>query len=155
MLKRSPNGGIKAGADLHGDSQYFTIHSVINHTAGDFGDGDGEKNLQVLAEIIQQKVNLQHISVKSEVVDLSDAGERSFYGFGTNFNQAGTTVYTIKFLTEQPDFLSADVLLAMADDVDVPVATTVPATGGNVVVDAYSTDDAAAKNLSVTVFEEL
>lgn len=150
-MTHQANGGIFDGANLGVNSDFVTITTVIAHADGNFGAGTTPTaNLEKLMEKIQLLVNVKYIHVSSAVVDLSDAGARAVAGLGTNFNQAATTVYTIKFMTEQAGFLAG--LAAALDGVAVPVPTTgVPHATAAATLSAYETSDAAEKNIAVVI----
>lgn len=147
------NGGIFNGADLGVNSDFFVIKTVIGHATGNYGVATSDsRNLEILMEQVQQKINVKYISVASAVVDLSVAANAAAAGLGTNFNQAGTTVTTIKFMTEQAGFLTAASLAALIQGFAVANPTVgVPSSAGPVTLSAYETASASLKNISVTV----
>ena len=157
-MSRSPNGGVFSPADLMANSDFVTIYSVIGHATGDFGDvavPSDAQNLEKLIEMVTTKINVKYIKVSSAVIDLSDAGQRAIYGLGTGFNQAATTVYTVKFMTEQTKFLTAASLAALIEGVTVPNAKlAVPHNVAPADQTAYNTLSAAEKNI-VIAFNDL
>lgn len=157
MERNNPNGGVKNGADITGDAQFYTIHTVIAHEAGDNGVADNaSRNLIRLSEAIRMRVNMHYIHVSAEELDLSDADVRGALGLGTNFNQADTVVYTVKFAAEQSGCLKVADLVALLQGQATPFVTVdVPAQGGDVDISTYDLENAATKNLSVLVFENL
>lgn len=154
-MSRSPNGGVFSPANLQADSDFVVINTVIGHATGDFGDvlvPSNAQNLEKLIEMIMTKVNVKYIKVSSAVVDLSDAGVRAVYGLGTGFNQAATTVYTIKFMSEQTKFISTAIINALIEGVAVVNPTlAVPHNAAPADQTAYNTASAAEKNIVVTV----
>lgn len=155
---RSPFGGVRNGADITGDAEFVTIYTVLAHQTGDYGSTvTAKRNLMRLMELIQQKVNVNYIHVSSAVVDLSDADTRTFYGLGTNFNQAATTMYTIKFIVEQSGFISESIINELIDGVVMPFETAgVPITGPSTAdLDTFDVDGAATKNVNVIVSADL
>lgn len=95
------NGGIGAKEALTGDMEFFTINTVNTLEEGAWGaSNSGKRNLIKLVEALSMGAQPVLVSVTSAVVDLSVAGTRTFYGLGSNFNQASTTVYTFKFAVE-------------------------------------------------------
>lgn len=147
------NGGIFNGADLGVNSDFFVIKTVIGHATGNYGVTTSDaRNLELLMEQVQQKINVKYISVASAVVDLSDADARAVAGLGTNFNQALTNVVTIKFMTEQAGYLTAASLAALIQGIAVSNPTVgVPSSAGAVTLSAYETVSASLKNISVSV----
>lgn len=155
-MTRSPNGGIANGADLLADSTFFKVNTVMAHATGDFGSAaSAAQNLIRLMEIVQQKANVKYIKVESAVVDLSDAAVRASYALGSDYNQAATTVYTIKFMIEQAKFLDATALEALIQGITAPFATAgVPITGPSTrSVTAYETVSTSARNVKVLDFD--
>jgi hypothetical protein len=152
-MTHQANGGIGNGADLGANSDFVVITTVIGHATGNFGVAPSDaQNLVKLMELVQQKINVKYIHVASAVVDLSDADARAAAGLGTNFNQAATTVTTIKFMTEQAGFLTADILAGLVDGVAVVNPTVgVPSSAGAVTLSAYEADNAATKNIAVVI----
>ena len=165
FMPLSPNGGIENGAYLNATSDFFLIYTLIGQATGPIGaanTGDTEnaasdaQNLWKLMETVQTLVNAKYINVSSAVVDLSVAGNRAIYNFGTDFNQAATTVYTIKFMAEQPHMLTVANLTDLLEGNSAIVynpTTGVPSSGGPVTLSAYELTDAAATNTSITLFE--
>jgi hypothetical protein len=152
---QSPNGGVENGAYQNATSDFVVINTVINHTAGDIGAPlpTAEENTQKLFEMIMTTTNVKYINISSAVVDLSVSANRTALGLGTNFNQAATTVYTIKFMAEQIDFFNIAAFNALIEGVMVPLPTAgVPTTSGTVTLSAYEVTDAAATNLVATKY---
>lgn len=153
-INRTPFGGIRGGADLTGDAQLFTLHTVIDIEGGDFGTQDNpQRNLLRIAQVIQNKSVINYIKVTEESVDLSVAANRAKYGLGDNYDQASTVVRTLRFVTEQPGFAEVNTLLSELNGIDMQFETTgVPANGGPVNINTIDTDDASNnKNLSLSV----
>lgn len=163
LIQESPNGGIENGAHLGATSDFVTINTVVALATGDIGGGvvspldqailpTNQENLQKLMELVQTTTNAKYINVTSAVVDLSISGNRTAYGLGTNFNQAATTIYTVKFMAEQINFFNLAAFAALVEGVPVPNPTTgVPVNGpATVTISAYESTDAAATNISAT-----
>lgn len=151
---RSPNGGVLNGADLTATADFVTLQTVIGQTTGNFGSAASTAdNLFRLSELIQQKANMKYIKVSSAVVDLSDATNRAFYQLGTDYNQALTTVYTIKFVVDQSGFVSTSIIHDLLQGIAVVFPTVgVPITGPAVrTISAYEIDSASAKNMAITI----
>jgi len=163
LIQQSPNGGIQNGAYQNATSDFVTINTVVALATGDIG-GDStvspldqailptnQENLEKLMELVQTTTNCKYISVSSAVVDLSVSGNRTMYGFGTDFNQAATTIYTVKFMAEQIDFFNIAAFQALVEGIVVPNPTTgVPTNSGSVTISAYEATDPAATNIVAT-----
>ena len=147
------NGGIVNGSNLGANSDFVTIYTVIGHATGDFGvSASDAQNAVKLFEMIGTKANVKYTKISSAVVDLSVSGNRTIYGLGTNFNQASTTVYTIKFMAEQAGYVTAANLAALIQGVTVPNTTAaVPSSAGNADQSAYETASASLKNIVISV----
>lgn len=152
----SPNGGVSNGAALGATADFVVMNTVIAHATGDVGAPlpTNAQNLEKLMELVMTTTNAKYIQVSSAVVDLSVSANRTALGLGTNFNQALTTVYTIKFMAEQVNFFNLAAFNSLVQGFAVQNPTVgVPVNGPAVVtISAYETADAAAKNINVTKY---
>jgi len=161
------NGGIGSKETLTGDMDFFTVHTVAALEEGAYGAvNSAKRNLIRMIETISLGAQPVLVSVSEEEVDLSVAGNRTTYGLGASFDQAATTVYTLKFAVEHTGSLGS---IADADDVTVerslaarltgtvmPFATTVPITGPDTTsVTSLDAADGALKNVTVKAFAVL
>jgi hypothetical protein len=150
------NGGIGSKETLTGDMDFFTIHTVAALEEGAYGAvNSATRNLIRLVETISLGAQPVLVSVTEAVVDLSVAGNRAIYGLGSGFDQAGTTVYTMKFAIEHTGAFGS---LAEAVDVAVPQSLAKKLEGlampfGSVA--ALNVSSATAANTSVTAFAVL
>ena len=161
------HGGIASKETLTGDMDFFTVHTVAALEEGAWGeDNSATRNLIRLIETIALGAQPVLVSVSEEEVDLTDAGTRAVFGFGTSFNQDETTVYTLKFAIEHTGALGtvgtaddvsvARSLAARIDGLALPFETAgVPAQGGAVAISALDADDAATKNVTIKAFAVL
>lgn len=104
-------------------------------------------------------------TVTSLTVDLSVAGNRTFYGLGTDFNAAGTTVYVLKYAFERPFLVGGTVADVAAGLTEIDAADASKAgslasilNGVPVPFGAYATIDTAnpaTKNTSVNFYDNL
>lgn len=159
------NGGVTSGEALTGNMDFFTINTVIAIQEGDFGSTDSAKrNLIKFAEAISMGAQPVLVAVSSAVVDLTVAGNRTLYGLGTGFNQAATTIYTLKFAVEHSEVFGTTALAAgttaaytlasRLKGLKMPFATaSVPGAGGDIT--AVDVDGAATKNTAITAFNVL
>jgi hypothetical protein len=149
------NGGIGSKETLTGNMDFFTVHTVAAIEEGAWGaTASATRNLIKMVEAVATGAQPVLVSVSEAVVDLSVAGNRTEYGFGTGFNQAGTTVYTLKFAIEHTGALGS---VADADDPAVVGSLANRLDGvvlpfGPVTLDL---DGAATKNTTVKAFAVL
>jgi hypothetical protein len=102
------NGGIGSKETLTGNMDFFTVHTVAALEEGAWGStASATRNLIKMVEAIATGAQPVLVSVSEAEVDLSVAGNRTEYGFGTGFNQAETTVYTLKFAIEHTGALGS------------------------------------------------
>lgn len=95
------HGGVLNGETLTGDMDFFTVHTLIALEEGDWTATNNEsRNLDVMTRAISLGAQPVLVSVSEAEVDLSDAPTATEYDFGTDYNQAATTVYTYKFAIE-------------------------------------------------------
>lgn len=158
----SPNGGVFNGANALGYQNFIVFYTLLAQATGnvgDYGTPAASQNTQKLFETIQTFCNVKYINITSAAVDLSVSGNRAIYGLGTDFNQAATTIYTIKFMASDIDYITSANLKAFLDGNSsiVPFATTgVPITGPSTeTLTAYNTTDAAETNTVYTVYTDL
>lgn len=162
------NGGVATKETLTGDMDFFVVHTVVALTEGAYGStASATRNLVKFMETVSTGAQPVLVSVTSGVRDLSDSGQRTIYGLGTDFNQASTTVYTVKFAIEHAGALltGSDAnngalvgsLAYKFDGAPVPFPTTaVPITGPATRTEsAWETTSASARNLSVTHYSVL
>ena len=154
MTTHSYNGGVNGAANLQANGDFYTVYTVIGEATGSFGDPatpSNAQNLTRLVEAFETLTNMNYVSVSSAVIDLSVSGNRTIYGLGTNFNQAATTVYTVKFFAPQTAFATATTLKALIQGLALPNPTlAVPHASAPADQTAYETLDAAEKNISIT-----
>ena len=152
----SPNGGIENGDYLNADSSFFVIYTLVANAPGDFGStASAAQNLQKLIETVMTTSIVKYINVTSAVVDLSVSGNRAIYNFGTVFNQASTTVYTIKFMIEQTDFTTQASLTTLLEANSAIVyfpTVSVPTSGGTVTLSAYELTNSSTTNTAINVY---
>ena len=149
------NGGVASKETLTGNMDFFTVHTVAALAEGAWGaTATATRNLIKLVEAISTGAQPVLVSLSSASVDLSDAPTAAEYGFGTNYDDAGTTVYTLKFAIEHTGALGA---IDDADDVAVAGSLANRLDGvvlpfGPVTLDL---DGAATKNVTVKAFAVL
>jgi len=149
----SPNGGANNGANITGTPDFIIVNTLIDHTPGAYSTGltDTANSFQFLNSVMQF-ANPKYVNFSSAVVDLSVSGNRTLYGFGTVYNQAATTIYTVKFTIEQTGFVTAANLGTALNGLTVPFTTTaVPTSGGNVSITAYDTTGSGTTNTVIAV----
>jgi len=151
----SPNGGVENGNNALGSSDFITINTVVDFATGAIGAPlpTNQENLKKLFELIQTTTNAKYIQVSSAVVDMSQSANRTLYALGTNFNQADTTIYTVKFMSEQVDAFQVIAFQTLIDGVSVPNPTVgVPVNGpATETISAYKAFDAADGNISISL----
>ena len=170
------NGLVKSGTNLTGTQNFFVINTVIALADNtNFGTTpNAGRNLDQLVRYFAMAAFPAMISVSNlPAVDLSISGNRTAYGLGTTYNQANTSIYTLKISTEKFGVWggsAADVAAMLTginatdptvpgslanylDGREVPFATTVP--GNATPVTAINTSDAVLKNTVVTFFDLL
>jgi hypothetical protein len=161
------NGGIGSKETLTGNMDFFTVHTVAAIEEGAYGSANSAKrNLIRMVEAVSMGAQPVLVSVSSAVVDLSVAGNRTIYGLGTNFNQAATTVFTLKFAIEHTDAFGtlaqavdaavAGSLASRLNGLAMPFTTAaVPHDTAPVNVTTLGTTGAATANTSITAFAVL
>lgn len=156
------NGGFVAGERLTGNMDFFTVHVLAELEEGAWGaEESATRNLIKLVEAISTGAQPILTSLTSEVVDLSVSANATFYGFGSTFDEAGTTVYTLKFAVEHTGVFGSEVeaadstvsysLAARLNGVVLPFETTV--TGET--VNVLNTAAGAGKNVTIKAFSLL
>lgn len=150
------NGGIGSKETLTGNMDFFTVHTVAALEEGAWGTtASATRNLIKLIEAVSTGAQPVLVSVSNAVVDLSNAGNRTEFGFGTGFDQAGTAVSTLKFAIEHTGALGT---VANADDADV-VGSLANRLNGLAMpfgsVTALDAKGAATKNVTVKAFAVL
>lgn len=150
------NGGVATKETLTGNMDFVTIHTVAALDEGAYGaTNSATRNLIRLVETISLGAQPVLTSVKETEVDLSVSANATLYGLGTDFNQAATTVYTLKFAVEHTgavDNLATDLQGLAMPFTTAGVPITGPATRS---ITALETASASAKNTSVAKFDIL
>lgn len=156
------NGGFVAGERLTGNMDFFTVHVLAELEEGAWGaENSATRNLVKLVEAVSTGAQPILTSLTSAEVDLSDAPTATAYGFGSAFDSAGTTVYTLKFAVEHTGALGSEIdaddatkpysLAARLNGVVLPFETEVSGETVNVL----DTADAVTKNVTIKAFSLL
>lgn len=161
-------GGVTSKETLTGDMNFFVVHTTVSMAEGDYGaSATNKRNLYKFMETVALGAQPVIVSVTSAAVDLSVSGNRTLYGLGTDYNQAATNVFTIKFAIEHDGALGtsstaanpavAGSLASLLDGVAVPAPTAaVPITGPATRTEStFETSSASAKNVAITFYAVL
>lgn len=158
------HSGVTSGEALTGNMDFFTVHTAVAIAEGAVTDTASAKdNLVKIVETISTGAQPVLVSVSSAVVDFSVSGNRTLYAFGTEFDTAATTVYTLKFAVEHGGVFGA---VADADDPAIPYSLaarlkglkmpfTTAAVPGAGDLTALDVDSATLKNVTIIGFDVL